>query len=348
MDLRLSDSIEMRFQNGTAWMRGANPVKGRLVKSVSISFGHLAPNCPQKRPFWTLREMAASLQRDLRDNQDITFSLVSTAGSLVYLEIGREDLLLCWDTITDQLVVGFVKSVDRRCQPLPPLQTIWLRVEFREGLITLSSPDDAGRILRSFSLRSKTARLSFKTQRITGEVYVVEHVDGYPEPSRVLPLQREEAATVLNESSWVWVWAFVSIVCILSLMLLAAVWLSFVFYSRWLKAKQVLLLLRKGGDGAGRESQSAPGTTKDNLYTPQPVVPPLPLSLLAPPTVVPARSPEDQYLTPRNYKTLDEAEHVYEEVDAVAKWSSSKKAQGTANKAFEKVLPKEGSCDGIS
>lgn len=107
-------------------------------------------------------------------------------------------------------------------------------------------------------------------------------------------------------------------------------------------SSQVLLLLQKGGDATGRESQGAPGTTKDNFYTPQPVVPPLPLSL--PPSVVPARSPEDQYLTPRI--ALLESEHVYEELDAVARWSSSKKSQGKANKAFEKVLPKGGSCDG--
>ncbi|XP_037773564.1 uncharacterized protein LOC119569496, partial [Penaeus monodon] len=47
MDLRLNDSIEIRFHNGTTWMKEASPLKGLLLKSFSMSFGLWAPNCPQ-------------------------------------------------------------------------------------------------------------------------------------------------------------------------------------------------------------------------------------------------------------------------------------------------------------
>lgn len=348
MELLFSDSVELRFENGTTWVKESSTLEGQLLKSVSMSLGLWALNCPQRMPFWTLKEKAATLSRDLWVNQNVTFSLVSTVGSLVYLSLERENLLLCWDAVTDQLVVGLVISVVERCQPLPALKTIWLRFEFKEGLVTLSSPEDSGRILRSFSVQPTMTKITFKTARITGEVYVVEHVDGYPEPHRVLPLQQEEASVVQDKTGRVWVWACVAAVVLLFLMLLAAVGSSFVFYSRWRKAKEVLLLLRKGADEDAKEAQDAAGTSKDNLYTPRPVVPPLPLSLLAPPTAVPARSQEGTYLTPNMYRTLDESEHVYEEVDAVARWSSPKEAQGRANKAFEKVLPKEGSRDGTS
>ncbi|ROT69482.1 hypothetical protein C7M84_012318 [Penaeus vannamei] len=252
MELLFSDSVELRFENGTTWVKESSTLEGQLLKSVSMSLGLWALNCPQRMPFWTLKEKAATLSRDLWVNQNVTFSLVSTVGSLVYLSLERENLLLCWDAVTDQLVVGLVISVVESCQPLPALKTIWLRFEFKEGLVT--------------------------TARITGEVYVVEHVDGYPEPHRVLPLQQEEASVVQDKTGRVWVWACVAAVALLFLMLLAAVGSSFVFYSRWRKAKEVLLLLRKGADEEDAKEARTPPHQQGQPLHPRPWCPSPPLS----------------------------------------------------------------------
>ncbi|XP_042890454.1 uncharacterized protein LOC122265291 [Penaeus japonicus] len=192
VELHLGDSIELRFENGTAWMKELR-TRNRLFPraSVSMSLGFLAADCPQKTPFWTLREKAASLTRELWNHQNITYSLYSTAESWVYLAIGREVLLLCWDNATAQLLVGPADLRENHCvdsgQFLPALQMLWLQVTFEEGLVTLSSPENNGQILRSLYKNTDSVTLNFKTKRTRGEVYVVEHISGYPRPADALP-----------------------------------------------------------------------------------------------------------------------------------------------------------------
>lgn len=325
MELVLRDKLKVRYTNGSDWLTGTeNKTMSREPhKTVRMRGGHFMEDCPEETPFWILEGFAEDQSLFIGENEE-TLSFFPNHPTKIYFTVGKEKLVFCWHVASNTTTVLSAASQMGVCDPLPAFTSSWLQLVSQASVFKISDPRRP-EPLRSFHLDEQGGSTTFDSSSVNGATYVVHHLNGFPQQIFGATQSSRGSPTGTSLNNDVCVRVMLPVMIMLVVLLLVSGCAGVVFYQRWTKARKVLYMLRRQGDGSKQNNNTSNTTCEEGQQ-------PIQGAPLPPARRPPKVSVDNLYMIPREMKA--NSEHMYEEVN----WLSQHNSSGShENSAFEQT-----------